>query len=166
MREFTSFGDFAGFLGALSVIVEADRRGLDKATKLIQKTAKAKIGDYQEQAGPFAPWAPLAASTIAEKQSLGYTGQVSEDDPLLRTEEMRESIERTFGAKEGYVGSNSDIMVYQELGTRHIPPRSVLGGAAAEKGKEVSEIIGEQTYLTLIGGGVFQGALPIYEGKP
>lgn len=163
MHEFGSFEAFGRFLEKVAVVVEADRSALDRATALIQKTAKAKIGDYQPGAGPFVPWAQLAPSTIAEKQSLGYTGQVSEDDPLLRTGDMRESIERRFDHSVGLVGSDSDVMVYQELGTRTIPPRSVLGSAAVETADKVAKIVGEQTVIALMGEHVFGGRIPIYE---
>jgi hypothetical protein len=59
------------------------------------------------------------------------------------------------------VGSNSDIMVYQELGTAHIPPRSILGGAAARKEDEVVKVLGSGVIAALIGEKVFRGSLPI-----
>lgn len=152
MRTFTSFAAFADQIADLIELqVGANVAALEAATKLIQKHAKSKIGEYQPEAYPFAPWQDLAPSTITEKQRLGYTGQVSEDDPLLRTGEMRESIERSVGLTSGFVGSNSDVMVWQELGTRHIPPRSVLGGAAVEKADEVAEIVGEAVMIALRG---------------
>ena len=148
MREFGSFGAFSGFLEKLAVMVEADRLALDKSTALIQKHAKAKIGEYQEAAGPFASWAPLAVSTVAEKQALGYAPP---DNPLLRTGEMRASIQRNFNAIEGHVGSDDPVMEWQELGTRHIPPRSALGAAAIEKGDEVAAICGSTIALVMYG---------------
>jgi hypothetical protein len=130
---------------------------LDKATKLVQKTAKAKIGEYQPQAGPFAAWDPLSPATlygfmhpagfyIPGKVQLGYAPP---DNPLLRTGEMRATIERKFDNREGHVGSDDQVMVWQELGTRFMPPRSVLGGAAVETSDRVAVIIGDEIAVSL-----------------
>ena len=86
--------------------------------------AKSLIGHELEE------WAPLAPRTIAEKQRLGYTGQVSETDPLLRTGQLRDSIGRKvaedFEGVVGEVGSDDRIAGYQEMGTSRIPPRPFL----------------------------------------
>jgi len=56
--------------------------------------------------------------------------------PLLRTGEMRDSIEidaphhEAPGVVVGYVFSNNPIARYQEMGTEHIPPRPFLSTAA------------------------------------
>jgi hypothetical protein len=42
----------------------------------------------------------------------------------------------------GLVGTDDKIAVYQELGTRTIPPRSFLGEAAMHKEVEVHEVLG------------------------
>jgi phage gpG-like protein len=51
------------------------------------------------------------------------------DEPLLRTGELRESIEKHVERHEAVVGSDSKVAVAQELGTTTIPPRSFLGAA-------------------------------------
>jgi hypothetical protein len=71
-------------------------------------------------------WRPLAQSTIAEKQKLGFTGQVSATDPRLRTGEDRDSIEFTVLGLAMVLGSKREIFMYQELGTSRIPARPVL----------------------------------------
>ena len=49
---------------------EAERKALEKAAKIVEAEAKRRIGHYQAQTGPFAPWAPLADSTLADKERL------------------------------------------------------------------------------------------------
>lgn len=159
MREFSSMTEFAVYLGELALAQHiADKALLTRAATVVQIEAKRKIGAYQPGAGPFAPWAPLADSTVAEKERLGYVGQVSDDDPLLRTGGMRDSIEKNADAAEAFVGSDDDKAVWQELGTRRIPPRSFLGSAAVEKTPEILRIMGAGTTLFLQGGGVMGGS--------
>jgi HK97 gp10 family phage protein len=158
MREFSSLADFATHIGTLvAVEVTAEHRALGRAAALIQNAAKAKIGDYQEAAGDFAAWAELAESTKADRVQQGY----SENDPLLRSGDLRDSIERHVEPGEASVGSNSDIAVFQELGTAKIPPRSFLGGAAVENAERVVEIIGRDVVIALVGEDVFGGAIDI-----
>src|SRR5258706_16416082 len=93
---------------------------VERACQIVQKKAKAAIGKEHEL------WAPLAESTIRDKAAHGYKTPA----PLLRTGELRDSIEYTVSGNQGAVGSNSDIAVYQELGTVKIPPRSFLLSSA------------------------------------
>ena len=127
----------------------AEHTAMERACKVIEKEAKRELGTYQGQAGPFVAWADLADSTIAEKEKLGFAPP---DNPLLRTGDLRDSIDHAVGVREGAVGSDSPIAEYQELGTsRGIPPRSFLGGAAVRKGPEVAEIIGLSPVMALVG---------------
>lgn len=123
----------------------------------MKKTAKKKLGEYQEQAGPFVKWAELADSTKADRVRLGF----SENDPLLRTGDLRDSIEHMVDESEVQIGSNSDIAVYQELGTSHIPPRSFLGGAVADEIPAILDILGDDAVAGLIGNSVVGGRLSI-----
>jgi HK97 gp10 family phage protein len=160
MKEFGSMAAFAAHLMTAAVAVEkAESQMLDRIGKQVKKSAKAKIGEYQDAAPPFAGWAELADSTKADRVRRGYP----EDEPLLRTGEMRESIGHKVRGNEVTIGSDSDIAVYQELGTEHIPPRSFLGGAMAEELPRLKEILGEGTVAALVGKNVFQGKLPIGE---
>lgn len=136
---------------------EMEQLALEKAAKLVEKRAKEKIGEYQDQAGPFIAWPELAESTKADRARQGFP----EDEPLLRTGEMRDSIEHTVGNGEAQVGSNSDIAVYQELGTQHIPPRSFLGGAVVDEMDRIIKIVGEDAVAALVGKGVHGGRLEI-----
>ncbi len=145
--EFKSIAAFTEFFATRDVaVVVAAEAGLEKSAQLIERRAKEKIGEYQEEAGPFPAWEPLSPSTLAEKERLGYAPP---DNPLLRTGDMRDSIEHRVEGLEAQVGSNNDVAVYQELGTARIPARSFLGGAAVEKEKEVVELIGGNVMLAL-----------------
>lgn len=128
-------------------LAHEEHKALEHAAKIIQTEAKAEIGTYQDTAGPFAAWQELADSTKADRVHQGF----SANDPLLRTGEMRESIEYTVGTHEAAIGSNSDIAVWQELGTQKIPARSFLGGAAMRKAPHVAEILGASAVQALVG---------------
>lgn len=142
MREFSSLSAFAEHLDVLSALAPAaELAGVAAAAKIIQAEAKAEIGHYQDQAGPFSAWRELADRTKADRLRKGFT----ENDPLLRTGEMRDSVETTVHATaigaEAAIGSNSQIAEWQELGTSKMPPRSFLGGAAVRKGEEATGTI-------------------------
>lgn len=158
MKEFGSLTDLIAHLATLEVAQHAaDHAALEKCARVVEKRAKDKIGEYQQEAGPFAAWAELADATKADRSRHGYP----EDDPLLRTGGLRDSIEHTVQDSVAQVGSNSDIAVYQELGTAHIPPRSFLGGAMAEKLDDVKKIIGESAVAALVGEQVFNRKMEI-----
>lgn len=163
--QLKEFGSIDAFLQHLVVVAEAEhiasRKALDKCARIVEQRAKEKIGEYQAQTGPFVAWADLAESTKSDRAAQGYP----EDEPLLRSGEMRDSIGRTssFDGMEVQIGSNSDIAVYQELGTQHIPPRSFLGGATADKLPEIKEILARTFIAALIGEQVFEGMLLIEE---
>lgn len=125
------------FAGMAFAYDEAVHDGLDDACKIVETEAKRVIGTYDYG------WPPLAPSTLARKAA---------DTPLLETGEMRASIEHQVQGKSGFVGSNDDKAVWQELGTsRGIPPRSFLGGAAMRKGAEVARALGDSVHSLLRG---------------
>lgn len=131
MKTFRTFDTFARHLER--VVKNHQKYELKAAKfigKVIVKQAKDSIGHLQEGAGPFSTWPELADSTKADKERLGFVFN-EQYNPLLRTGELRDSIKSTVTQLGKYtkvrVGSTSEIMVYQELGTAHIPPRSVLG---------------------------------------
>jgi phage gpG-like protein len=128
MRAF-SLKQFAHFIVREINLETAQKAGLEAAAQIVQAEAKRVIGTYDYG------WKPLKEATIARKT----TG----DSPLLETGELRDSIEYiVLSDHEAAVGSNNDKAVWHELGTRTIPPRSFLAGAAAEKAPEVSKVIG------------------------
>ena len=127
MKEFAHFGEMVAHLAAMAAAQTlALHHGLEKCAIAIERTAKSEIGHYQGEVPPFAGWVELADSTKADRSAQGF----SENDPLLRTGTLRDSLSHEVSALEAVIGSDSDIMVYQELGTSRIPPRAVLGPAA------------------------------------
>jgi HK97 gp10 family phage protein len=161
LKEFADIDAFVEHLAAVAIAEQtAARRALNKSAKLVEKTAKDKIGEYQEQIGPFIAWPELAEATKADRARQGFP-----EDELLRTGEMRDSIGTAISTDglEAQIGSNSDIAVYQELGTDHMPPRSFLGGAMVEKLPEIQEIMGCEIVAALIGDGVAGHAMLLEE---
>ena len=157
-QSFASMAHLATHLARIAVAEhEMQHEALERCAKLVEKRAKAKLGEYQDAAGPFAGWAELADATKADRAAKGFP----DDEPLLRTGALRDSIGHTVRDSVAQIGSDSDIAVYQELGTRHIPPRSFLGGAMAESLSEVKQIVGESAVAALVGKGVFNRRLGI-----
>lgn len=107
--------------------------------KEIEETAKEEIGVYQPAYGPFDAWAPLAESTKADRVRRGY----AEDDPLLRTGKLRDSIESEVVRLAAIIGTKSDIGLWQEVGTSHIPPRPFIGPAYVRKIDPLMESVGK-----------------------
>lgn len=148
MRELTLDG-FAELLSRLAVAEPvALHAGLERVAEHIEHEAKAEIGHYQRSnMGPMTPWTELADSTKADRVSQGYP----ENEPLLRDGDLRDSISHEVGALEAVIGSDSDIAVYQELGTEHIPPRPFLGTAAHRSRKQVAGLTGAAAVAGILG---------------
>jgi hypothetical protein len=139
--------DLLGFVAELSAI-ERDLHAsgpliVEKACQIVQKKAKAAIGRNHEE------WAPLAPSTIADKAQHGFPTP----KPLLRTGELRDSIQYQVHGLEGAVGSDLDIAVYQELGTSRIPPRSFLVSSAISSQDKIHRMAAATTISALSGFG-------------
>ena len=129
--------DFAAELGKVSAVMLVEQHlGLEEAAKIVEAEAKRRIG--RDDNG----WPPLAQATIDYKSEHGFTGRVSATDPVLRTGELRDSIEHTVGELEAVVGTDNDHAIYQELGTSKAPPRPFLGPAAIAKSDEIALEIG------------------------
>jgi phage gpG-like protein len=128
MKEFANIPMFIAFTSSL--VVETDRRNqrnLHRAAKVVVKEAKRVIGTYDYG------WRPLSEKTLAKKE---------DDTPLLETGAMRDSIWYTVQNNEFQVGSDDQKAVWQELGTKKIPPRSFLAGAMHRKAARVAHILG------------------------
>lgn len=139
MKEFGRIADMVAHLAKVAVAEElALHRGLERCAQAIERTAKAEIGNYQPGIGPFPEWAELADMTKADRVRKGYT----ENDPLERTRALEESISHQTIGLESAVGSDSDVMVYQEVGTSTIPPRPVLGPAALRNKGLIQKTLG------------------------
>ena len=136
MKEFTLAG-FAEFIAheLTDNTHEARVKALELGAKMVQREAKRAIGTYDYG------WPELAQSTQGERESLGY----EPDEPLLRDGTLRDSIEYTIvePGHEAQIGSNSDIAVWQELGTATIPARSFLDFAALAKEKAIARAAGK-----------------------
>jgi hypothetical protein len=142
MAGFMNLAEAAARFAAAAVDIElAKHAALEEACTLVEERAKGLIGH------PNSHWAPLASETLRRKDGI--------NTPLLETGEMRDSIEHTVvDSNHGYVGSNDDKAVFQELGTsRGIPPRSFLGLAAQLEGPQVAKVVA-QTVGGAIGAGL------------
>ena len=136
-RNFDNLGEFAAFFQkAVSEarVLEARNVALEAAAQMIEDEAKHVIGTYEFD------WPQLADATQADRARKGF----APNEPLLRTGALRDSIshEITVPGTEAIVGSTSDIAVYQELGTEHIPPRPFLLPSAIYLEKPIEEMIG------------------------
>ncbi|MBO0636475.1 hypothetical protein [Pantoea agglomerans] len=123
---------------ASATIATGLEAGFSVIVKEIEETAKEEIGVYQPAYGPFDAWAPLAESTKVDRVRSGYT----EDDPLLRSGELRDSIESEVVGLAAIVGTKSEIGLWQEVGTVRIPPRPFIGPAYVRKIDPLMETIG------------------------
>jgi len=149
MKEFSSFESFALHLAKMAErVVLEQRRALTAAAIVVEKQAKAEIGTYQPAVGPFNAWAPLSQATMDDRVSSGF----SPNDPLRRTGEMADSITHDVVGTTAYVGSESEILLYQDQGTPTIPPRPVLGPALITKEKRVLELVGAHTVFAMLEG--------------
>jgi hypothetical protein len=145
MSELT-LAEMALHLGRLSVTMPAvGYHALDVASAMVLEECRDSIGHYQDSAGPFSAWAELADSTKADRVRRGFT----ENDPGLRTGQMRDSYERHVETDWAEVGSNDMHAVWFELGTKTQPPRSVIGGAAMRKEHEIYEETGRIFFAVL-----------------
>jgi hypothetical protein len=141
VREFSLTG-FASFLGELANVAEAEHHALEHAAVMVETEAKRVIGTYEYG------WPELADTTQAQRVAQGY----SENEPGLRSGEMRESIEHTTLREEALVGSDDQNLVYFELGTAKQPPRSVLAEAAVHKEADVVDFLGRTMVAHLSSG--------------
>ncbi len=157
LKEFS----IEGFVGHLAVVAAemalAEHEALERGALIIETEAKDEFGTYQDQAGQFQAWAELAESTKSDRVNQGY----SDDEPLLRRGDTRDSIEHKVIGREAHIGSDSQVLELLELGTSKMPPRSTLGGAAFRKTDEVVKEIGSGVVATLVGEEVLGGRLPI-----
>jgi hypothetical protein len=114
---------------------------VEQACKIIQRKAKAAIGKEHEM------WAPLAPSTIADKAHHGYPTP----KPLLRSGELRDSIQYQVHGLEGAVGSDLDRALWLEMGTSRIPPRSFLVSSAISSEDKIHRMAAAVTIAAFSG---------------
>ena len=151
MRRFGSIEAFLQFLATRPRAVEAaEKVGLEAAGRILVTDAKTMIGEEIRE------WADLAPSTVEEKQRLGYTGQVSATDPLLRTGQLRNSISSGVEGHKLVLGSDDPVAPYQEFGTSRIPPRPFIGATMFREGGEAAELVANHVLGAAVG---FSGPL-------
>jgi len=150
MKTYKSFGALARALDRVSLNLESSLAiAMEQSAALVEATAKSEFGHYQRtDMGPFAEWLELKAATKKDRLRQGYT----ENDPLLRSGKLRESVDHISAPFEFVVGSEDPVMVYQELGTsRGIPPRPVLAPALYRNVHNILNIVGKTIETTLAG---------------
>lgn len=147
VKEFKSLKAFATQLR--KVVQSYDRRENSLLTiigRFQEKEAKKIIGILQHGTSGYGYWPELADATKAEKERLGYGDASNDWQPLLRTGELRDSIGYTVQLHNVYIGSTSDIMIWQEMGTSRIPARPVLGLAMYREKIKMEKAIGNFMY--------------------
>lgn len=138
MKNFNSFGEFGRYLERMLVEKpKLDKALLEAVGQHVEDEAKRKFGVYQDADGPYKAWSELKDSTKAQRVRQGY----SPNDPLFRTGELMHSISHSVERNSVVIGSDSEIMVYQERGTPDIPPRPVLGPAMFQSRKFIKKAI-------------------------
>lgn len=153
MKNFSNFADFAVHLGMVMASNHVEtRESLDGCAKYLSKKIHDRFGKYiREAQGPFKAWAELAPSTKADRVRQGYTP----NDPLLRSGKLRDSVktEVKSGVFEhvAVIGTNDERMVWLELGTKNIPPRSVFGAEGYINRKKIRDVIGITTANRIAG---------------
>ena len=157
MKEFSSLGAFAAHLVTREAEVAFNlHAGLEVVARRVEETAKSEIGMYQPEVGNFPEWAPLAESTLEEKERLGFAPP---DNPLLREGHLRDSIEHETHVLDAVIGSKSDIAAYQEFGTASIPPRSFIGPAMVRNVELLERMTGAAAVIGIGGGARLNPAL-------
>lgn len=158
MKRFKSFSAFARAIEKAATELEAAYAAtMEAGAVLVEATAKAEIGHYQrEDMGPFAQWEELKDATQKAHARAMARGEAApdanENSPLLVSGELRDTIKHESTARQFVVGSESEIMVYQELGTPEgIPPRPVLGPAMYRNAETIANMIGKAVEKTIAG---------------
>jgi phage gpG-like protein len=128
-----SLADWAAVLERQIAAIKPTVEGaLAESVPIVEALAKAKLGEYQPAVAGFGysfpAWSDLAESTLADKERQGDPTP----SPLLRQDQLRESIH---AEAEGWilrVGTNDPIAKFQEYGTSRMPPRPFIGPALIE----------------------------------
>lgn len=139
MRTFNSLEKFSDHLKKVVMKkVAYEEKWGEFCAKLLEKESKDKIGHLQEG------WAPLADSTKKDKERLGYVFN-ADYNPLYREGDLRDSIKGVYNLSlhQILLGSFSEIMIYQALGTMHIPPRDPIGTTMAQAKPEIALYLGQ-----------------------
>lgn len=145
MSDFSAF-EFAEHLIGLEVNFHTHvHHALEQSLRLLQKDMKGQIGHYQDEAGPYPAWQPLAESTEAIKATLGAPANA----PLERHGDLKASFKYETDGVEGIVGSTDPVMVDLEYGTRNMPPRPVVGPALYKNREHIRGLCAQALIETL-----------------
>lgn len=148
IRQMKDLAEMGLALAARVPLIAAElHEGLNVIAAHIEKTAKAEFGTYQPTKGPFGAWPELAEATKDDRVRQGFP----EDEPLLRTGDLRDSISRHVEGLEAAVGSTDETMVFHEFGTSKMPARPVLGPAAFSSKGVIEKLVGAAAVSGLIG---------------
>jgi hypothetical protein len=153
-----TLGEAAAWYRQAADTVEAELGALVvTVTATAVERAKGYIGHEQDE------WAPLSGATIEGfrhaygfwipgKRELGYSPP--DYEPLLRSGQMRDSIEGVADGLTGIIGSADKVMLYQEMGTANalypIPPRPVLALALMNSVPDIVDGCGEVAVKILV----------------
>lgn len=122
---------------------------LETSLVILEKDMVSQIGEYQDAVGPYPEWAPLADSTMEDKERGGYAPP---DNPLLRDGDLRESFQHERNGLEGVVGSTDPKMEFHEFGTVKMPPRPVVGPALENEREKINHLLGRAVVNVVLGG--------------
>jgi phage gpG-like protein len=134
--------EFADLIPALEAKLRATiAESMPIIGEMVAQEAREMIGHAQPE------WPALAEATLQRKK-LPAPG-----DPLLRTGELRDSIQFTSSATRVTIGSNDPKAVIHEHGdpTHRIPPRPIFRSAAHRKAQEVRAVLGARIANVLKG---------------
>lgn len=94
----------------------------------------------------LAPALASAAGRLetAVRAALSHPPGSEHATPWMETGALRDSIGATVGAEGAVVGSKSRVAVFQELGTRTVPPRRFLAPVAQALAPEIVQEIADQ----------------------
>ena len=153
MKEFKSMADFSAHLSkSVKNYEKYEKKAGIFLGETLRKEAQDKIGHLQDHVGEFPAWKELADSTKADKLRNDYVFN-ADFNPLYRTGEMRDSIHFSYipALHLLFLGSTSDIMLWQEEGTQHIPPRPVLGPTMFQAKMLVEYVFGKMLIDYIMG---------------
>lgn len=149
MRSFSSISSFVEFLETRREAVRiAQKDGLNAAGEMLVREAQATIGEYQDAADPFPAWPELSEATLeggVNEVGYRYPGKVElgyapPDNPLLRTGQLRGSIEHEATEAEVVVGTYDPVAEWQEFGTKDMPARSFIGATMFRHGHKATDL--------------------------
>lgn len=159
MRSFDNLADFSNHLADLSErMPRITMNALRPAAMLIQHEAQGMLGTYQEDTLGGPAWAPLSER---RRRARLHAGQ-SENQPLLASRELHDSIAVDVHRTYAVIGSPLDKAVEMERGvaSRNVPPRPFLAKAAARKTHEVAGMMAFRVVQVLSGASGLRGIAP------